>query len=183
MRWEVVTSLLQVPWNGERGRRLLDNIYSHNSRRTSLSLGHLVRSLHPGHCVALICIITGNLQIRSHPYRRLSVHPAHRHHERPCSPAPSSPSSGFEQLHAFEHRQGIAPQPMRHSFTHPGGWPDRPQRSRASANVLRVPRAVLPSLRQSPPTVIPLVRSGPTGDTTMWPKRHTPLCSPRVGCS
>jgi hypothetical protein len=141
MRWEVVTSLLQVPWNGERARRLLDNIHSNNSRRTWLALGHLVRSLHPGHCVALICIITGNLQIRSHPYRRLSVHPAHRHYEHPCSPAPSSPSSGFEQLHAFEHRQGIAPQPIRHSFTHPGGWPDRPQRSRTRGSVASTPRA------------------------------------------
>ncbi len=33
MRWEVATSLLQVPWNGERGRQLLDDIYL---RRRSL---------------------------------------------------------------------------------------------------------------------------------------------------
>jgi len=66
---------------------------------------------------------SGNLQIRAHPYRRpLSAHPAHRHDEHSRSSAASSPSSGFAQSHAYEHRQGIAPQPMRHSFTHPGGW-------------------------------------------------------------
>jgi len=100
-----------------------------------------VRSLHPGHCVALICVITGNSQIRSHPYRQLSVHPAHRHYEHPCSPAPSSSSSGFKQPHTFEHRQGIAPQPMRHSFTHPGGWPDHPQRPRTQGPVTSTHRA------------------------------------------
>jgi len=89
----------------------------------------------------------GNSQIRAHPYRPLSVHPAHRHHEHLRSPAASSPSSGFAQPHAYEHRQGIAPQPMRHSFTHPGGWPDRPQHARTRGSVGRTPRA-----RSSRPT-------------------------------
>jgi len=85
---------------------------------------------------------SGNLQIRAHPYRRpLSAHPAHRHDEHSRSSAASSPSSGFAQSHAYEHRQGIAPQPMRHSFTHPGGWPDRPQRARTRAPVGSTPRA------------------------------------------
>ena len=44
VRWEVVTSLLQVPWNGERGRQGLHNIYLSNHK-----------SPHPG-----------NLQIRAH---------------------------------------------------------------------------------------------------------------------
>jgi len=87
-------------------------------------------------------------QIRAHPNRPLSAHPAYQHHEHSRSPVPSSPtgSSGFAQPHAYEHRQGIAPQPMRHSFTHPGGWPDRPQRSRirgsvGSASRVRTPRS------------------------------------------
>lgn len=79
--------------------------------------------------------------MRSHPYRRLSAHPAHRYHDQSRSPAASSPSSGFAQPHAYEHRQGIAPQPMRHSFTHPGGWPDRPHRARTRASVGSTPRA------------------------------------------
>jgi hypothetical protein len=83
----------------------------------------------------------GSLQIRAHPYRPLSAHPARRHHERSRSPAASSSSSGFAQPHAYEHRQGIAPQPMRHSFTHPGGWPDRPQHARTRGSVGRTPRA------------------------------------------
>ncbi|KAN0125879.1 hypothetical protein V8E52_001086 [Russula decolorans] len=83
----------------------------------------------------------GNVQIRAHPYRPLSAHPARRHHEHPRSPAASGPSSGLAQPHAYEHRQGIAPQPMRHSFTHPGGWPDRPQHSRTRGSVGRTPRA------------------------------------------
>jgi hypothetical protein len=78
----------------------------------------------------LIHITTGNSQIRAHPYRRLSTHPAHRHHEHSRSLVASSSSSRFAQPHAYEHRQGIAPQPMRHSITHPGGWPDRPQHAR-----------------------------------------------------
>jgi hypothetical protein len=64
MRWEVVTSLLQVPWNGERGRQLLDNIYlrNHNplhSGRTWRALGHLVRSVHPRHYVASSALLQG----------------------------------------------------------------------------------------------------------------------------
>ena len=58
MGWEVVTSLLQVPWNGERGRQLLDNIYlrSHSpllSGRTWRAglVDHLVRSLRSTHSV------------------------------------------------------------------------------------------------------------------------------------
>lgn len=89
----------------------------------------------------LIRITTGNLQIRAHPYRPLSAHSAHRRHEHSRSPAASSPSSGFAQPHAYEHRQGIAPQPMRQSFTHPGGWPDRPQRARTRGSVGNTPRA------------------------------------------
>jgi hypothetical protein len=145
MRWRVVTALLQAPWNGVRGRRLLDNIhlYSHNfhdSGRTWRAVGHQVRSHLSRRRASLIWISTGDLQYRAHPGRPLSAHPAYRHHEHSRSPAPSSPSSGFAQPHAYEHRQGIAPQPMRYSFTHPGGWPDRPQRSRAVAPRARTSR-------------------------------------------
>ena len=42
-----------------------------------------------------------------------------------------------------------------------------PMSAWASANVLRVPRGAPLPLRLSPPTAIPLVRSGATGDTTM----------------
>ena len=50
MRWKAVTPLLQVPWNGERGRPLLDNMHlysqsSHSSGQTWGALDHLVRSL------------------------------------------------------------------------------------------------------------------------------------------
>ncbi|KAF8504473.1 hypothetical protein F5888DRAFT_1656099 [Russula emetica] len=83
----------------------------------------------------------GNSQIRAHPYRPLSAHPARRHHGHSRSPAASGPSSGLAQPHAYEHRQGIAPQPMRHSFTHPGGWPDRPQNPRPRGSVGSTPRA------------------------------------------
>jgi len=82
----------------------------------------------------------GNLPIRTHPYRALSAHPAHRHHEHSRSPAASSSSSRFAQPHAYEHRQGIAPQLMRHSFTHPGGWPDRPQHARIRGSLGSTPR-------------------------------------------
>jgi hypothetical protein len=146
MRWKAVTSLVRVPWNGERGRQLLDNIHQyshsfHHSGRTWRAC-HLVRGLFPRHCTALICIATGDLQIRTDPNRPLSAHPPYRHHEHSrTSPAPSSASSGFAQPHAYEHRQGIAPQLMRHSFTHPGGWPDRPQRSRIRGSVGSAPRA------------------------------------------
>jgi hypothetical protein len=89
----------------------------------------------------LIRITTENSQIRAHPYRRpLSAHPSHRHDEHSRSPAASS-SSGFAQPHAYEHRQGIAPQPMRHSITHPGGWPDRPQHARTRGSARSTPRA------------------------------------------
>jgi len=84
--------------------------------------------------------LPGNLQIRAHPYRPLSAHPAHRHHEHSRSPAASSPSSEVAQPLAYEHRQGIAPQLMRHSFTHPGGWPDRPQHARTRGSVGRTSR-------------------------------------------
>jgi len=91
----------------------------------------------------LIRITTGNSQIRAHPYlpRPLSTHPAHRHHEHSPSPVASSSSSRFVQPHAYEHRQGIAPQLMRHSITHPGGWPDRPQHARTRGSVGSTPRA------------------------------------------
>lgn len=89
----------------------------------------------------LIHITTGNSQIRVHPYRPSSAHPAHRHHEHSRSPVASSSSSRIAQPHAYEHRQGIAPQPMRHSITHPGGWPDRPQHARIRGSVGSTPRA------------------------------------------
>ena len=89
----------------------------------------------------LIGITTGNLHIRAHPYRPLSAHPARRHHEHPRSPAASSSSSRSAQPHAYEHRQGIAPQLMRHSLTHPGGWPDRPQHARIRGSAGSTPRA------------------------------------------
>ena len=145
MCWKAVTSLLQVPGNGERGRPLLNNmhLYSHNShsRRTWRILGHPVRSLfhESRHRVALIYKTTGGLQ-RAHPNRPLSAHP-YRRHEHSRSPAPSSSSSGFPQPHAYDHRQGIAPQPMRYSFTHPGGWPDRLQRSRIRGSIGSTTRA------------------------------------------
>ncbi|KAI0264569.1 hypothetical protein BGY98DRAFT_1039872 [Russula aff. rugulosa BPL654] len=75
----------------------------------------------------LIGITTGNLHIRAHPYRPL--------------PAASSSSSRSAQPHAYEHRQGIAPQLMRHSLTHPGGWPDRPQHARIRGSAGSTPRA------------------------------------------
>ena len=89
----------------------------------------------------LICIITGNSQVRAHPYRPLSAHPARQHHEHSRSPVASSSSSRFAQPHAYDHRQGIAPQLMRHSFTHPGGWPDPPQHARTRGSVGSTPRA------------------------------------------
>ena len=54
----------------------------------------------------------------------------HAHPDPSPSPAPSSSSSGLAQSRAYRQTEGIAPQPMRHSFTHPGGWPDRLQRAR-----------------------------------------------------
>jgi hypothetical protein len=63
----------------------------------------------------------------SHPVHRAR---AHMHPEPSPSPAPSSSSSGLAQSRAYRQTEGIAPQPMRHSFTHPGGWPDRLQRPR-----------------------------------------------------
>jgi hypothetical protein len=80
-------------------------------------------------------------QIRAHPSRPSSAHLALQQHEHSPSPVPSSPSSGFTQPHPHEHRQGIAPQPMRYAFTHPGGWPDRPQRSRTRGSVGSTSRA------------------------------------------
>ena len=90
------------------------------------------------HCVALIRSTIEHPQIGAHPNRPASAHPsrppstypAYQHHEHSPSPVPSSPSSGFAQPHAPSHRQGIAPQPMRYAFTHPGGWPDHSQRFR-----------------------------------------------------
>ena len=52
MGWEVDTSLLRVPWNGERGRQLLDNYHTLHSGRTWRALGHLVRSILLRHYVA-----------------------------------------------------------------------------------------------------------------------------------
>lgn len=85
--------------------------------------------------------LSGHSRITAHSSRPPSAHPAHQHPEHSPSPAPSSHSSRFAQPHAHEYRQGIAPQPMRHAFTHPGGWPDRPQRLRARGSVGSASRA------------------------------------------
>jgi len=65
----------------------------------------------------------------SHPH---PVHRAYIHPEPSPSPAPSSSSSGLARSRAHRQTEGIAPQPMRHSFTHPGGWPDRLERARTA---------------------------------------------------
>ena len=72
------------------------------------------------HCVALICVILEDPQIRArpnrpastHPTRSPSTHPAYQHHEHSPSPVPSSPSSEVAQPHPPERRQGIEPQPQ-----------------------------------------------------------------------
>lgn len=89
----------------------------------------------------LVYYNTEHSQIRAYPSRPSSAHPAYQQDEHSPSPVLSSPSSRFTQPHAHEHRQGIAPQPMRYAFTHPGGWPDRPQRSRARGSVGSASRA------------------------------------------
>ena len=67
--------------------------------------------------------------LSSHPH---PVHRAYIHPELSPSPAPSSSSSGLARSRAHRQTEGIAPQPIRHSFTHPGGWPDRLQRARTT---------------------------------------------------
>lgn len=83
--------------------------------------------------------------IRAHPSRPSSARPAYPHTRRghSPSPAPSSSSSRIAQStgDAHEHRQGIAPQPMRYAFTHPGGWPDRLQRARTRGSAGGTARA------------------------------------------
>lgn len=134
MRSNLVLSLLQ-PIRGEgRGRPLVDiicpHIYTlHHRREIWRVLGILVRDL-PSECRVLL--------IRHHieysPSRvQMGPLPVHHMHTRPepsPSPAPSSSSSGLAQPRAYGKAEGIAPQIMRHSFTHPGGWPDRLQRAR-----------------------------------------------------
>jgi hypothetical protein len=66
---------------------------------------------------------------RVQPSHLFPVLRAHTYPEPSPSPVPSSSSSGLAQPHAHGKAEGIAPQPMRHSFTHPGGWPDRLQRA------------------------------------------------------
>jgi len=80
--------------------------------------------------------LSDHSEIRADPGRPSSAHRAYPHQGHSPSPAPSSTSS---QTH--EYRQGIAPQPMRYAFTHPGGWPDRLQRSRTRGSVGSATRA------------------------------------------
>lgn len=134
MRSKVVISLLQTIRGEGRGRRLLDIIPPHkptfhHSREIWRAFVILVRDL-LSQCRALL--------IRLHiEYSQSRAQPSHPHPVRarihphpPPSPAPSSSSSGLAQSRAYRQTEGIAPQPMRHSFTHPGGWPDRLQRAR-----------------------------------------------------
>jgi hypothetical protein len=142
MRWKVITPLLRVPWDGERGRRLLDTNHNFHQRgRTWAPLACLVSGPFLRHHAALTYLTIGHSRITAHSSRPPSAHPAYQHPEHSPSPAPSSHSSRFAQPHAHEYRQGIAPQPMRHAFTHPGGWPDRPQRLRARGSVGSASRA------------------------------------------
>ncbi|KAN0130081.1 hypothetical protein V8E53_012026 [Lactarius tabidus] len=95
----------------------------------------------------------------SHPVHRAR---AHMHPEPSPSPAPSSSSSGLAQSRAYRQTEGIAPQPMRHSFTHPGGWPDRlqrprtivahPQASRSTSHLDSGPSQPRRGKRKRPPT-------------------------------
>jgi len=164
MRWTVVTSLLPVPWGGGRGRRLpLNTVYlhSHNnnfhhSGRAWETLGCLVRDLLLTHRSAFTCTsITGPSQIRANPSRPSPTRRLHPHNEHSPSPTPSSYSSGFTRAPAHENRQGIAPQPMRHTFTHPGGWPDRLQRTRTRGSVGSATRARTTSRPPSYPSSTP----------------------------
>lgn len=143
MRSQVVISLLQAIRGEGRGRRLLDIIHphSHTLRRCREiwgALGILVRD-HPSRRRALLMRphieYSRGGALPSHPL------PEHRAYARPepsPSPAPSSSSSRLVQPRAHVKTEGIAPQPMRHSFTHPGGWPDRLQRPRTMDPVARV---------------------------------------------
>jgi len=85
--------------------------------------------------------LSGPSQIKSDPSRPSPTRRARPHDEHSPSPAPSSYSSGLTRAPAHENRQGIAPQPMRHTFTHPGGWPDRLQRTRTRGPVGSATRA------------------------------------------
>jgi len=85
--------------------------------------------------------LTGPSQISSNPSRPSPTRPAHTHDEHSPSPTPSSYNPGFTRAPAHENRQGIAPQPMRYTFTHPGGWPDRLQRTRTRGSVGSTTRA------------------------------------------
>jgi len=111
-----------------------------------------------------------NRPASAHPSRPPSTHPAHQHREHSPSPVPSSPSSRFAQPHAHQHRQGIAPQPMRYAFTHPGGWPDHSQRFRARGSVGSSSRA-----RTSRPS--PYL--GPTPSQERLGKRKRPASAER----
>jgi len=112
----------------------------------------------PRHCIALIRITIEHSQVRTHPNqpasadpsRPPSTRPAYQHREHSPSPVPSSPSSGFAQPHAHEHRQDTAPEPMRYAFAYPGGWPDHSQRFRVHYTLTSPLSPLLSSPRYNP---------------------------------
>jgi hypothetical protein len=95
----------QLPAEQPASRRSLGGLVSHPCKalcRTHLfTIEHSQTRAHPTRPAS------------AYPSRPPSTHPAHQHREHSPSPAPSSPSSRFAQPHAQQHRQGIAPQPMR----------------------------------------------------------------------
>ncbi|KAI9465846.1 hypothetical protein BJY52DRAFT_1243007, partial [Lactarius psammicola] len=101
------------------------------------ALGILVRDHPSGRRALLMRPNTEYSQSGSHSSHPLPMHRAYARPELSPSPAPSSSSSGLVQPRAHGQTEGIAPQPMRHSFTHPGGWPDRLQRPRTKDPVAR----------------------------------------------
>jgi hypothetical protein len=135
MRSKVVLSLLQAIRGEGRGRPLLDIILPHihtlyHCREIQRALGILVRDLPSGRRALLIRHHIEYSPSRAHSSHLLPVHRVYTHPEPSPSPVPSSSSSGLAQPRAHGKVEGIAPQPMRYSFTHPGGWPDRLQHTR-----------------------------------------------------
>jgi hypothetical protein len=135
MRSKPFIPLLQAIRGEGRGRRPLDIIRPHTLHHCWeiwRALGILVRDL-PSQRRALLIRLhieyTQSRALSSHPH---PVHSAYIHPEPSPSPAPSSSSSGLVRSRAHRQTEGIAPQPIRHSFTHPGGWPDRLQRARTT---------------------------------------------------
>ena len=137
MRSKVFIPLLQAIRGEGRGRRLLDIIRPHKDTLHHYweiwrALDFLVRVL-PSRLRALL--IHPHIEYSQSRAQSSHPHPVHRGYTHPGpspSPAPSSSSSGLAQSRARRQTEGIAPQPMRYSFTHPGGWPDRLQRAQTT---------------------------------------------------